>query len=80
MGTLLSTKDICEQERFNYWCDLICDVFVQLEANPVGTKLFYGAIDNNQLSFVQVSDVISCGQRVVRSRRQIAKSTEDYFL
>jgi AraC-like DNA-binding protein len=80
MGTLLSTHDVCEQEGFNYWRDLICDVFVQLEANPVGTRPFHGAIDNNRLAFMQVSDVISCGQRVVRSRRQIAKSTEDYFL
>ncbi len=80
MGVLLSTNDVQVQDRFSYWCDLICDVFVHLDASPVEDRPFFGTIDTHTLSYVQFSDVRSCGQHVVRSKRQISKTTEDYYL
>lgn len=81
MGTLLSTNHVQAEERFSYWCDLICNVFVQLDAAPLSaTRSFHGSIRNNHLAFVQFSDVIANPQQVIRSKSQIAKSTEDYIL
>jgi AraC-like DNA-binding protein len=80
MGTLLTTADVPVKDRLSYWCDLICDVFVKLDASQIGESPFCGSINTNQFGFIQFSNVISNGLHVLRSQRQISKSTEDFFL
>ncbi|MBL7203380.1 MAG: helix-turn-helix domain-containing protein [Desulfobacteraceae bacterium] len=81
MGNVLSTLDVRKPERFSYWCDAVCDVFVQLDVtNVIKSPTFFGSIDTSYLDDLQFSDVVSENQRVVRSMRQISKATQDYFL
>lgn len=79
MRTVLTTDDVAARERASYWIDMICDVFVQLDCSDVAEN-FYGNIVNEQLGRVQISEVISNRQLVERSRRQLARSSEDCFL
>ena len=75
----LTTDDVPQNERAEYWRDLICDVFVQLDCDNVAQS-FFGNIQDRQIGSLQLSDVQSSRHSVRRSRRQIAKSTDDYFL
>ena len=75
----LTTDNVPLHERAAYWRDLICDVFVQLDCDNVGDS-FSGSIHDRQIGALQLSDVRSSRHDVRRSRRQIAKSTDDFFL
>ncbi|MCY4165829.1 MAG: helix-turn-helix domain-containing protein [Gammaproteobacteria bacterium] len=80
-GYRKSTSGLRQRDRLDYWRDMICDEFVQLDCQKVGSGDFLGELRGgvglSQLSF---SEVISDPQFVVRSPRQIAKSTEADFL
>lgn len=77
--TYLSTDSVAARERAAYWRDMICDVFVQLECRDVPDS-FFGSIEDRQIGGLQLSTVRSSKHRVLRTRRQIAKSADDYFL
>jgi len=79
-GKLLSTFEVPEYERFDYWRELICDVFVRLDCTSPSRRSFSGSIYNQVFSKMQISSMRADRMRVERSRRQIAKSCEDYFL
>ncbi|MEK3936284.1 transcriptional regulator FeaR [Sporosarcina sp. FSL W7-1349] len=80
MQTILHTQQVEEQERFSYWRDAICDVFVKLDASQLSPHAFTGRMEIGSLKDIQISEVHADSQRVVRSSRQIQKSVEDYFL
>ncbi|MFW3170423.1 helix-turn-helix domain-containing protein [Geodermatophilus sp. CPCC 206100] len=75
-----STAEVPPARAFEYWCDLICDTFVQLSAAPTTPGPFSGALRLVDLPGVQVTTVRSTGQRVRRTRRLIARTSEDYLL
>ena len=77
--TFLSTDDVMPRERGAFWRDLICDVFVQLDCKNVGES-FYGSIEDRKIGALQLSHVQSSQHNVLRSKRQIAKASRDYFL
>lgn len=78
-GKILTTDSVAPAAKEAFWRDLICDVFVQLECGNVGPE-FFGSIEETQISDVQLSRVRSAQHDVLRSKRQIAKSTDDFFL
>lgn len=80
MQSILTTEQVEERERFAYWREMICDVFVQLDASQLSRKTFTGRIETGSLEDIQISELSADPQNVVRSNRQIAKSREDYFL
>lgn len=76
----LSTDTLRAEDRFAYWREIICDVFVQLDAEPVDGPGFEGRVTTTQLGAVEISTVAAGGQHVVRSPRQIAKTGSEEFL
>jgi AraC-like DNA-binding protein len=81
MAELLSTHAVAPRERLSLWTDLICDVYVQLDCAPlVAPERFEGSIRRAALGTLDLSQVTASPQDVLRTSRQIAKSTEDYFL
>lgn len=78
---VLSTDRVASHRRVSYWRDAICDVFVELDREAVRSSgEFYGTIVNRPIAELQFSDVLSSGQRVVRSKSRIARSHNDYFM
>lgn len=63
---MLTTEAVGPTERFAYWREVICKVFVHLDAEPVGGGGFYGHIDVDDYGEVQISSVTSDGQVVNR--------------
>jgi AraC-like DNA-binding protein len=77
---VLSTESVAPAERRAFWTDMVCDVFVQLECDTQRDVDFDGSIRSETLSTLEISEVRSQAQRVLRTPRQIAKASEDYFL
>jgi len=76
------TKD--GQRNFDYWREVICDEFVQLNCEPqAGQELngFSGSIRGG-IGFTDLSfnEVISSPQIALRTGEQISKASEDDFL
>ncbi|WP_404900449.1 helix-turn-helix domain-containing protein [Priestia filamentosa] len=80
MQKILEMEQVEEQKRFSYWRDMICDVFVQLDASQLSRQTFTGRMKVGSLNDIQISEVWADPQLVVRSNHQIQKSREDYFL
>lgn len=80
-----TTDVVPPRARFAYWREAICDVFVSLDAERPAApqpwaRDFSGRITCTAAGSVRLSEVTSDAQHVVRSPRQIARSSEDDFL
>lgn len=86
MTHLLSTDAVSRDQRLAYWTDMICNVYVQLECDAVrpGDRGdggdFEGSIRQHALPGLGMSVVISRAQKVMRTPRHIAASSDDCFL
>ena len=79
-GHIISTEEVDEKEQLEYWIDMICDEFVQLDCTTAQRKDFKGKLRGIEFDKIRVSEVSADPQDVTRSRKQIAKSTESEFL
>lgn len=80
-GYRKDTSELRKQDRLDYWRDIICDEFVQLDCEKVTSGDFIGELHGGVgISQLRFSEVIADPQFVVRSRRQIARSTQADFL
>ncbi|QTH23349.1 helix-turn-helix domain-containing protein [Rhizorhabdus wittichii] len=77
---LLSTDTVRAKERLPYWCDMVCDTFVELDCESQESDSFSGELRNIAFGAIQISMVESVAQRVRRTRSRIAGSTRDHFL
>lgn len=81
---ILSTSVVSEDERLEYWCDAICETYVELECDALisdgAPQPFFGEIRIDDLASIQVSEVNSFGQLVKRTKGCISKSNSDCFL
>ncbi len=79
---VFATAAVRADERFAYWREAICDVFVHLDADPLVRPVpsFRGRIATRGTGQVRVSEVAADPQHVVRSPRQIARDPEDALL
>ena len=80
-GYQKSTSQLRRRDRLDYWRDIICDEFVQLDCEKVSRGDFNGELHGGAgISQLRFSEVIADPQFVVRSPRQIAKSSKADFL
>jgi AraC-like DNA-binding protein len=80
MAQLLTTESVSPAMRLAYWSDMICNTYVHLECDAQRTDAFAGSIRSQSMPGLDLSVVASGAQRVLRTPRQIARSTADYFL
>ncbi len=70
-GNIISTEDVDEKEQLEYWIDMICDEFVQLDCITGQRKDFKGKLRGTEFDKIRVSEVSADPQDVIRSRKQI---------
>jgi AraC-like DNA-binding protein len=80
MTRVFSTRQVSTPDRFAYWREIVCDVFVQLDAEPIGAGEFVGSISTTDVGPITVSSVDARPHHVARSPRQIAKADREDFL
>ena len=83
MSEILSTESVAADQRLAYWIDMICKTYVQLECDALGNAkaaCFNGEIRSHHLPGLGLSVIRSAAQHVMRTPREIARSSDDYFI
>jgi AraC-like DNA-binding protein len=83
MSQLLDTTQVEPHRRAEYWSDMVCGTYVQLDCAPLietQSQDFRGSIAVADLAALQLTHVRSQAQCVQRTQAKIASDPEDYFL
>jgi AraC-like DNA-binding protein len=83
MSQLLDTTQVEAHRRAEYWSDMVCGTYVQLDCAPLietHAQNFKGRITVSELAALQLTHVTSQAQYVQRTQAKIASDSEDYFL
>ncbi len=83
MSQVLDTTEVEPQRRAEYWSDMVCGTYVQLDCAPLTlgyASNFKGSIRVAELAALQLTQVSSQAQLVQRTPAKIASDPEDYFL
>ena len=78
--TVLSTAQVSPRERVPFWREVICETYVELSCECPRDRAFDGSITLRSLPGVDLSNVDASAQTVSRGRREIAASSDEYFL
>lgn len=76
----LSTASVPEGQRFAYWLDLICSLYVQLECEPPSSRQIFGDVDFSRIGVLDCTHLRSNATRIRRTPERIRQDTEDYCL
>jgi AraC-like DNA-binding protein len=74
---LLSTRDVPEKLRLEYWQDLVCATYVGLDCVPPQDAGIYGDIEFSRIGTLGFSRVRSNGACVRRTAEKIRQDSED---
>jgi hypothetical protein len=83
MSQLLDTAQVEPHRRAEYWSDMVCGTYVQLDCAPLiesHRQDFKGSISVADLAALQLTHVKAQAQCVQRTPAKIANDPEDYFL
>jgi AraC-like DNA-binding protein len=80
MKTVLTTADVAERKRFQFWQDAVCDTFVELDCQARAERAFFGEITTAQCDGLHFSTVRSDGQIVRRTNNRIRRAREEVML
>lgn len=76
----LSTASVPEDQRFAYWLDLICSLYVHLECVPPTDQGIYGEVEFRHIGNLQFTHLRSNATRIRRRAEEIRKDSEENFL
>ena len=79
MRSSYSTDIVPPTERLAYWQEFIRDSYVSLEVELNSQQQFFGSVDFESLGPIDISELRSSAQHVVRTEEAIAQSEVDYF-
>lgn len=80
MRVVFTTDSVDAKHRFAYWCDLVCDVFVNIECLSGTPHSFNARMQHGIFGPTCVVAAENDAIQAVRSRKQIARGREDDFL
>jgi AraC-like DNA-binding protein len=80
MKTVLTTADVAERRRFQFWQDAVCDTFVELDCQARAAAPFFGEITTADCDNLHFSTVRSDGQIVRRTHNRIRRAREEVML
>jgi AraC-like DNA-binding protein len=80
MKTVLTTAEVAEGRRFQFWQDAVCDTFVELDCQARTDRSFFGEITTARCDGLQFSGVRADGQIVRRTRTRIRRAREEVML
>jgi AraC family transcriptional activator of tynA and feaB len=72
-----STEGQWPWRRVRQWQECVSRIYPVVDITPVERDAFKGRIDWRQISNLQISDLESVGQRVVRTERHVRAAVED---
>ena len=75
-----STSSVPEDQRFAYWLDLICSLYVHLDCDPPEEKGIFGEVEFSRIGNLQFTHLRSNAKRIRRTAERIREDCEEYFL
>lgn len=76
----LSTSAVPRDQRFEYWLDMICAIYVQLECDRPTDRELFGDIEFSRLGSLDLTQLKSNVRRVRRTSSLIHRGSEDCCL
>jgi AraC-like DNA-binding protein len=80
MRTVLTTADVADRKRVQFWQDAVCDTFVELDCRARAERSFFGEITTAQCDGLHFSSVHAEGQIVKRTHTRIRRAREEVML
>lgn len=80
MPSLLSTQGLAGRQSCQYWQELVCDTFVELDCAPLQVRDFSGSIATARAGDIALSVVDTTAQRVDRTPTRIARARTELVL
>jgi AraC-like DNA-binding protein len=80
MKTVLTTTEVAERKRAQFWQDAVCDTFVELDCQLHADRPFFGELATTHCNDLHFSKVRSDGQIVKRTRTRIRRAREEVML
>lgn len=80
MPIRFATSDTGSKEHFAYWREAVCDAYVLLGCESEKRRDFNGEIVLERLPNLSISFVSGTTQEVFRRKRDIARSSDDFYL
>jgi AraC-like DNA-binding protein len=80
MKTVLSTAEVAERKRVQYWQDAVCDTFVELDCKAYAARAFHGELTTALSNDLHFSRVHADGQIVRRTPSRIRRAREEVML
>lgn len=71
-------KQIDSSTRFGFWREVLCNVYVALDSEPVSRHEFVGAVTEHPFSDFSVSNISSQKQLISRNARGIRRDTDSF--
>lgn len=76
----MATGEVPESQRFEYWLDMICSIYVQLECDRPQEKNLFGEIEFSRIGSLDLTELRANVPRVRRTSLHASRSGEDYCL
>lgn len=76
----MATIEVPENQRFEYWLDMICSVYVQLECDKPQERDLFGEIEFSRIGGLDLTELRANVSRVRRTPLHASRSSEDYCL
>lgn len=76
----MATIEVPENQRFEYWLDMICSVYVQLECDEPRERNLFGEIEFSRIGGLDLTELRANVSRVRRTPLHASRSSEDYCL
>ncbi|MGS5087576.1 AraC-like ligand-binding domain-containing protein [Hydrogenophaga sp. A37] len=76
----MATGEVPENQRFEYWLDMICSTYVQLECDRPQERALFGEIEFSRIGGLDLTELRANVPRVRRTPLHVSRSGEDYCL
>lgn len=81
MKQILTTETLQPRERIEFWRDVVCSTFVELDCDPLcDAPKFHGLIKDTTFGKGKISRVVTAAQHVERSPACLRGSDSDVYL
>ncbi len=76
----LSTTEVPEDQRFEYWLDMLCSLYVKLDCDGPDAAAIFGDIEFSRIGSLDLTRLSSNASRVRRTSSKIHSGNEDFCL
>lgn len=80
MNVVMTTSSVAERKRPQFWRDMVCDTFVELDCAIPSDRPFFGQIATSRCDDLNFSRVWADGQTVTRARSRLRVAREELML